>query len=43
MVVVRGTHTISLPLSKGLFGLRKEGGRVEESKVELAKNMLILG
>ena len=32
-----------ISFSKGLFGLRREGGRVEESRVELAKNKLILG
>ena len=28
---------------KGLFGLRGEGGGVEESRIKLAKNRLILG
>ena len=29
--------------SEGLFGLRGEGGRVKESRVEFAENKLILG
>jgi len=42
MVYNKFYHSENLHL-KGLFGLRGEGGGEKESRVELAKNRLILG